>query len=63
VAAQGPSRVPVVHLAQSTLGSIAAAGLRPSEAAELGLVRAEPAALAVADALFAGPRFQCLDPF
>jgi predicted acetyltransferase len=63
VAAQGPSRVPTVHLAESTLGSIVAAGLKPSEAAELGLVRAEPAALAMADALFAGPRFQCLDPF
>ena len=52
-----------VHLTLSTLGSIVAAGLRPSDAARLGLLRANDAAIAVADALFAGPRFQCLDPF
>jgi hypothetical protein len=37
--------------------------MRPSDAVELGLARADAAALAAADALFAGPRFQCLDPF
>jgi predicted acetyltransferase len=53
-----------VHLALSTLGSIVAAGLRPSDAASLGLLRtADDKALAAADSLFAGPRFQCLDPF
>jgi predicted acetyltransferase len=54
---------PAIELALSTLGSIVAAGLRPRDAAELGLVRGEGAALAMADSLFAGPRFQCLDPF
>jgi predicted acetyltransferase len=52
-----------VALSLSTLGSIVAAGQKPSDAALLGLVHADPATLAVADALFAGPRFQCLDPF
>jgi predicted acetyltransferase len=50
-------------LALSTLGSIVAAGQRPSDAASLGLVQADANALVTADALFAGPRFQCLDPF
>jgi hypothetical protein len=50
-------------LALSTLGSIVAAGQRPSDAASLGLVQADANAVATADALFAGPRFQCLDPF
>jgi predicted acetyltransferase len=50
-------------LALSTLGSIVAAGQRPSDAASLGLVQADANAIATADALFAGPRFQCLDPF
>ncbi len=54
---------PALELGLSTLGSIVAAGLRPSDARELGLVRGDDAALAVADSLFAGPRFQCLDPF
>lgn len=61
--AKTESAVPVIHLAMSTLGSIVAAGLRPSDGAWLGLVRADAVALAVADALFGGPRFQCLDPF
>jgi predicted acetyltransferase len=52
-----------IHLALPTLGSIVAAGMHPSDAARLGLLRADAAAIAVADALFAGPRFQCLDPF
>jgi hypothetical protein len=46
-----------------TLGSIIAAGQRPSDAASLGLVQADATTVATADALFAGPRFQCLDPF
>jgi predicted acetyltransferase len=54
---------PAVHLSLATLGSIVVQGLRPSDAAELGLLRAEKSTLAIADALFAGPRFQCLDPF
>jgi predicted acetyltransferase len=52
-----------VELASPTLASMVAAGLRPAEAAELGLVRARPAALQLAEQMFAGPRFQCLDPF
>lgn len=54
---------PAIDLSLSTLGSIVAAGLRPSDAAELGLLRGDGAALAMADSLFTGPRFQCLDPF
>ncbi len=54
---------PNVELSRSTLASILAAGMLPSEAAQLGLLRAEVAALRAADDLFAGPRFQCLDPF
>jgi len=57
------SRSAVIEVALPTLGSIVAAGLRPSDARELGLLRANDATLAMADALFAGPRFQCLDPF
>ena len=58
-----PNGRPAIELALSTLGSIVAAGLRPSDARELGLLRGEGAALAMADSLFGGPRFQCLDPF
>jgi predicted acetyltransferase len=54
---------PAIDLSLSTLGSMVAAGLRPSDARELGLLRGEGAALAMAESLFAGPRFQCLDPF
>jgi predicted acetyltransferase len=54
---------PDVELSSSTLTSMLAAGLRPLEAAELGLLRAAPAALRLAERMFAGPRFQCLDPF
>jgi len=54
---------PVIELLLSTLGSIVAAGLQPSDAAELGLLRGQVTAVAMADSLFAGPRFQCLDPF
>ena len=61
--AEKEDATPTVHLALSTLGSIVAAGLRPSDAALLGLLRADDTALAAADSLFAGPRFQCLDPF
>ena len=63
VGAKKDEAVPAIELTLATLGSIAAAGLRPCHAAELGLVRGDGAALAVADSLFAGPRFQCLDPF
>jgi len=52
-----------VELSRRTLGSIVAAGLRPMQAAELGLLRASTAALRLAEDMFAGPRFQCLDPF
>ena len=54
---------PNIELASPTLASMLAAGLRPIEAAELGLVRADDAALRLAERMFAGPRFQCLDPF
>jgi predicted acetyltransferase len=54
---------PDFELTSSTLASMIAAGLRPVEAAELGLLRATPSALRLAERMFAGPRFQCLDPF
>jgi predicted acetyltransferase len=52
-----------IELSGATLGSLVASGLRPTEAAELGLLRAKRDVLAIADQIFAGPRFQCLDPF
>jgi predicted acetyltransferase len=54
---------PDLELARPALASIIAAGLRPREAAELGLLRASPGALQTAEQMFSGPRFQCLDPF
>jgi predicted acetyltransferase len=54
---------PDIELSSSTLASILAAGLCPVEAAELGLLSADSAALHLAERMFAGPRFQCLDPF
>jgi predicted acetyltransferase len=54
---------PDVELSSATLASIVAAGMSPVEAAELGLLHAKPAALRLAEQMFAGPRFQCLDPF
>ncbi len=54
---------PGLELSSATLASIVASGIRPTEAAEVGLLRASSAALAAADAIFSGPRFQCLDPF
>jgi predicted acetyltransferase len=52
-----------IELSGATLASLVASGLRPTEAAELGLLRCSRDVLRVADAMFAGPRFQCLDPF
>jgi predicted acetyltransferase len=52
-----------VELSAATLASILASGMRPSEAAEMGLLRADADALRTADAIFAAPRFHCLDPF
>jgi predicted acetyltransferase len=52
-----------IDLSSATLGSLVASGLRPTEAAELGLLRCNRDVLRVADQIFAGPRFQCLDPF
>src|SRR5439155_22053241 len=54
---------PDLELARSTLASIVSAGLRPLDAAEPGLLRGAEAALATAERMFSGPRFQCLDPF
>jgi predicted acetyltransferase len=54
---------PEVEIARGALGSIVAGGLRPTEAAELGLLRASASALIAAEQMFSGPRFQCLDPF
>jgi predicted acetyltransferase len=54
---------PDLELSTGTLGSLVVSGLRPSEAAELGLLRARGEALRTADQIFAGPRFLCLDPF
>ena len=53
----------VRELSSATLASIVTAGVRFSEAAQLGLLRAGAPALRLADQMFAGPRFQCLDPF
>jgi predicted acetyltransferase len=59
-----PEPDPRIDLTLETLGSIVAAGLLPSHAAELGLLRASSrAALELADGVFRGPRFQCLDIF
>jgi predicted acetyltransferase len=55
--------LPDLELARPALASIVAAGLRPREAAELGLLRASSGALQAAEQMFSGPRFQCLDPF
>jgi predicted acetyltransferase len=52
-----------IELTSGTLASIAASGLRPVQAAELGLLRGVPRALDLAEQMFSGPRFQCLDPF
>jgi predicted acetyltransferase len=54
---------PGIELSSATLGSIVASGIRPTEAAEVGLLQANSAALATAEEMFSGPRFQCLDPF
>jgi len=52
-----------LELSGATLGSLVASGLRPAEAAELGLLRCSRDVLRVADEIFTGPRFQCFDPF
>jgi len=52
-----------IELSSATLGSLVVSGMRPTEAAELGLLRANPEVLRIADEIFSGPRFQCLDPF
>jgi predicted acetyltransferase len=57
------SSVPDIELPRPLLGSILAGGLRPSEAADLGVLRGHAAAVRLADELFSGPRFRCLDPF
>jgi predicted acetyltransferase len=57
------SAAPDIELTGGTLGSLIASGMRPSEAAALGLVQASDEALREADAIFSGPRFQCLDAF
>jgi predicted acetyltransferase len=57
------SGVPDIELPRPLLGSLIAGGLRPSEAADLGILRGHPAAVRLADELFSGPRFRCLDPF
>lgn len=47
----------------ATLASILVGGMRPSEAVALGLARAEPAVLSLAERMLEGPRFFCVDPF
>jgi len=60
----GPSTaVPDVEMPRAILGSILVSGMRPSEAADLGFLRGHHAAVRLADDLFSGPRFRCLDPF
>jgi predicted acetyltransferase len=58
--ASGP---PDAEIDRATLGTVIAAGLSAGDAAELGLLRANPATVARIEQLFSGPRFQCLDPF
>src|SRR2546421_696047 len=58
--AKGPADV---ELSGAVLASIAASGMRPAEAAELGFLRASADALATMERMFDGPRFLCLDPF
>jgi predicted acetyltransferase len=55
--------VPDIEVPRATLGSMVIGGIRPSEAAALGLLRGHATALRLADELFSGPRFRCLDPF
>jgi predicted acetyltransferase len=52
-----------IELSGATLASLVASGLRPGEAAQLGLLRASPDVLSIAEHIFAGPRFLCLDWF
>ncbi|HKQ70289.1 MAG TPA: GNAT family N-acetyltransferase [Polyangiaceae bacterium] len=54
---------PQIEVTTAALASIAACGIRPSEAAELGWVQGNSNTVAQAERLFSGPRFQCLDPF
>jgi predicted acetyltransferase len=55
--------VPDIEMPRAILGSILVSGMRPTEAAELGFLRGHQAAVRLADDLFSGPRFRCLDPF
>ena len=49
---------------RSTLASMIAAGMTPGDAVRMGRAHAAtPDTVALADGLFAGPRFHCLDPF
>jgi predicted acetyltransferase len=55
---------PAMEVRRDALGSIIAAGMRPRQAVALGLAGCDDGrALEVAEALFAGPRFLCTDPF
>jgi predicted acetyltransferase len=57
-------KAPAIEIRRDALGSVIAAGLHPRQAVALGLAKCDDArAIDVADALFAGPRFLCLDPF
>lgn len=52
-----------LEVRRDTLASILAGGMRPSEAIALGHARGSVRGAAHAEAMFAGPRFRCLDPF
>jgi predicted acetyltransferase len=60
----GDPEEPALEFRRHALGSVIAAGLRPSQAVALGLAKCDGRrTLEVAEALFAGPRFLCLEPF
>jgi predicted acetyltransferase len=60
----GDPKEPAIEFRRDALGSVIAAGLHPRQAVALGLAQCDDArAIEVAEVLFAGPRFLCLDPF
>ncbi len=60
---EGAAGEAAIEVDRAPLASVVAAGVLPATAAALGSLRGSPEAIALADALFAGPRWLCLDPF
>jgi len=54
---------PAILFRREALGSAITAGMRPKQAGALGLAGGDLGALEIAETLFAGPRFLCLDSF